>query len=887
MCMARLTQLPTVVAPLMLTLFYVASFAQGPYIPPDCYPGASKPSVAMWDNAAYWLRYTDGTPVGDAQFVSDGTLPQVVMKKDAIASFVLHSVDSDTATVDTLSRIDLTIVGEMAQTPDAVALELKDQTRNYYFPHCAAENVQGYERVIYQEIYPNIDWHFYNANTAGLTMLFVVKPGGDPSNMILKFEGQDDIVVDASGLLRLYLNGKEIILNEAVAYQVDANNNTIPLAWSASYDDSQGYGLVHFGFGGYDPALPLVLRIGAPPFGGPYEENGLCWSTYMGGPGEEYIVDSDQDALDNWFVTGTTTSNIADFPPTFGNTFYSAGTVSFTVGLNAADQLDWKTFIGGSGNQICHTAGVAVRDASPTISAGVMIAGTTNAALPVWQPGNAHYEPTPGLNESGFVGRLDVGNGNRTWLTYFVPDASGSWLQIQGIDVAPNGRLFISGIEAGLLPPIDEPTTPAPNSTYYPPGFSMGGYWQGGFIAMFTPNDRLWWRTHIPRDVPNEVVDGCLVVANSDRVVLVGETGFPSHPMTPLAGAYNMPFQGLPTSGEYMIYEFDPNGVVNWATYYGGPDSELMEYDVSVGWLGWLNTPRTLALDPITSDLVFTGEATTSLPIVQGPNWYQSTPTIGWNGSFIARFDGTTRDLIWSTYLNGGAGSTTSVFAVAFDAQGNLYVAGTVSGGGLPLQSLPGHWYSPSIVPNTSNGSPGLGDAFIMSWDPQQNLRYATYFGGESGLYSETIYTMLERNGLLFFAGETTKDFIGGIGQYTTYFPLDEGDGVTPYFEDQYMGGAREAFMANVCMEMPTGLTPALPPGSGPVLYHDGQGHWLVGGLEVGTHQVVIVDLAGRVVADRVVRITDQHMVPLELPHCASGIYVLRTAKGSTRFQVP
>lgn len=101
----------------MFLLASTTSLAQNPYIPPDCYPGTSKPSIAMWDNSAYWLRYPDGSPVGDAQFVSDGTLPQVVMKKDAIASFVLHSVDSDTATVDTLSRIDLTIVGELAQHP--------------------------------------------------------------------------------------------------------------------------------------------------------------------------------------------------------------------------------------------------------------------------------------------------------------------------------------------------------------------------------------------------------------------------------------------------------------------------------------------------------------------------------------------------------------------------------------------------------------------------------------------------------------------------------------------------------------------------------------------------------------------------------------------------
>lgn len=200
-------------------------------------------------------------------------------------------------------------------------------------------------------------------------MLFVVKPGGDPSNMILKFEGQDDIMVDANGLLRLYLNGKEIILNEAVAYQVDANDNIIPLTWSASYDDSQGYGLVHFGFGGYNPALPLVLRIGAPPFGGPYEENGLCYSTYLGGPGEEYIVDSDQRGTD-YFVAGTTTSSIVDFAPAPGNNVYLGGMAAFACRFDAADELRWKTFIGGAGTDYTHCAGVATKTGAFGLSRG-------------------------------------------------------------------------------------------------------------------------------------------------------------------------------------------------------------------------------------------------------------------------------------------------------------------------------------------------------------------------------------------------------------------------------------------------------------------------------------------------------------------------------------
>lgn len=801
-------------------------------------------------------------------------------------SFVLHSVDADTATVDTLRRIDVTLVGETAQTPDAVAYATKDQKRNYYFPHCpgnGVENVRGFNSIIYEDVYPFIDWHFRSAGTAGQTMLLVVRPGGDPDDIIMRFQGHDSLGLDVNGFLRMWIGLRSIVLNEAVAYQVDAQDEIIPLTWTASWNNSQGNGKLKFNFGSYDPNLPLVFRVGAPPFGGPYEETGLCWSTYLGGPGDDYVVDSDQDNTGKYFLSGTTTSDIIDFPPVLGNTFYNGGTAAFTIGFNSLDAMLWKTFVGGNVSVQTNCAGVATRNAGPLASEAVFMAGPTWADnLLTDQPNNEFYQATSQIlpfNPVSFIMKMNPQNGARTWLTYFEPlPGPSAGLEIQGIDVAPNGRIFISGVMGGTLPPIDEPTTPSPNSTIYSGDL-------GAFIAMFNVNDRLWWRTIIPDGSPTLLTDAASVTVDGGKAVVVGHSAYDGLPMTPLTGAYNQSFATGAFTYDMFIYDFDLDGVVHWSTYFGGTSDE---YIFSAGGSFWNNVVLPAAIDPTTGDIVVVGFATTGLPLEPGTDWFEGTPT-GTLRSFIVRFSGTTRELLWSTYVNPGTTGAMELVSACFDNAGNLYVGGLATNPTLVQVGWPGFWSPPGIVQNSTGGVPGsMGDAILMSWDPDQTLRYRAYFGGASESYlSDRIWTLVQRttNDNIYFSGFTSKDVAGGPGFLTTYFPLDDGGGV-PYFEDLYQGGGQEAFVASLCSEMFTYVSPQPLMGAEIEAVSDDFGQWYLAGLASGEKVIQLFDVAGRLIQSEAVHVGPGQMVPVRTDRLAAGVYVCRTVQGAVRIRV-
>ncbi|HRA17928.1 MAG TPA: hypothetical protein PLZ24_12365, partial [Flavobacteriales bacterium] len=184
-----------------------------------------KESYGIWPNQGQ-ITDLQGNPVPDVSFYTTGSLPRAYFRKDGSFSLVLASVDTTTM-ADTLRRLDITCVGPEANYPDPIVWEMKQRYANFYFPQCApngATNVHAYARVIYPEMYPLIDMQIYSGRM-GQKLAFVVNPGGDPKDIELQLTGQDQLDVDIYGNLKILLDGKWVVLPEAVAYQVESNND--------------------------------------------------------------------------------------------------------------------------------------------------------------------------------------------------------------------------------------------------------------------------------------------------------------------------------------------------------------------------------------------------------------------------------------------------------------------------------------------------------------------------------------------------------------------------------------------------------------------------------------------------------------------------------------
>src|SRR3989441_8952332 len=160
-------------------------------------------------------------------------------------------------------------------------------------------NVPNYARVKYRNLYPGIDLVYYG-NQRQLEYDFVVRPGANPSRIVLGVQGADRLEVDAQGDLVLHTAVGPIRQRKPVIYQeIDGDRKEIPGAYVLT-----GRHQVGFRVAAYDASQPLVI------------DPVLVYSTYLGGSGLDQGFGIAVDASGNAYVTGVTAST--DFPTTPG-----------------------------------------------------------------------------------------------------------------------------------------------------------------------------------------------------------------------------------------------------------------------------------------------------------------------------------------------------------------------------------------------------------------------------------------------------------------------------------------------------------------------------------------------------------------------------------------
>src|SRR2546425_5612407 len=195
-------------------------------------------------------------------------------------------------------------------------------------------NVSTYAKVRYDDLYPGIDLVYYG-NQRQLEYDFVVRPGANPSRIVLGVRGADRLEVDAQGDLVLHTAVGPIRERKPVIYQeIDGDRKEIPGAYVLT-----GRHQVGFRVAAYDASQPLVI------------DPVLVYSTYLGGSGLDQGFGIAVDASGNAYVTGLTAST--DFPTTTGAFRTTSGGSQdvFVTKLNpAGSALVYSTYIGGSGD---------------------------------------------------------------------------------------------------------------------------------------------------------------------------------------------------------------------------------------------------------------------------------------------------------------------------------------------------------------------------------------------------------------------------------------------------------------------------------------------------------------------------------------------------------
>jgi hypothetical protein len=554
--------------------------------------------------------------------------------------------------------------------------------------------IRHYQRVIYKNLYPNIDLEFIaKPGTAKpVEYNFIVHPGGDFHQIRLRYLGALSSNL-RGGKLNLKLAHGNLVESIPASYwekskkqvnisykefsrknseitlgfngKVSNKNETlvidpvVDLDWTYTYpsninSDPQGMVVDHndnIYMTVITSSLVNVATSGAHQntYGGGYRDGCLIkyntdgvrlWATYYGGGADDILQGVDVDAAGNIYVIGSSASATGIATPGAHQTTNGGLGDAFVVKFSSSGVRRWATYFGSSGSEEGYGISVAGNSlyivGNTTSSSGIATTGTHQTVID--------------QGPDGFIARFTT-NGAFVWGTYYGGDGSDRLIDV---DFGSDDGVFVAGetsSETGISTPgaIEESYADNdPNET-------------AGFFARFNAsNGTRVWGTYLGSSSWTWLRD---VRVDSDNNVVVG--GFTMADSLGTPGTHAPTLQG---GMDGIVVKTTDAGDIVWASYYGGFDTDIC-YTMTVGpdnsiYLGGLTAGST------------TGIAT--------PGAYQTTLNSENLAGFLAKLNETgARE--WGTYYGVDLQSSNFFSCLAVDSDNSLIFAGDLIAGGAQL----------------------------------------------------------------------------------------------------------------------------------------------------------------------------------------------------------
>jgi len=649
--------------------------------------------------------------------------------------------------------------------PDMQGVEERPGRVNYLTgsdPRRWQTGVPLYAKVRSNEVYPGIDVLFYGRGRH-VEFDLVVRPGGDPKRVRMAFEGAAVEGPDASGALTLRTGAGELELAAPIAYQLDGESRR-PVRGAYRVDRR---GTVRIELDRYDRARPLVV------------DPVLTASRFLGGGTQDPNPPFDEEgangiALDsagNVYVAGwTSVDNFPTFPT--GHSCGLPGSTCayqqhnrgrkdvFVTKFNAAGDLVYSTYVGGSADDLPH--GLAVDAGGQAYITGE----TTSQDFPTT---SAAYQRDAGLGalcvdcdppaplvllpRNAFVTKLNAAGTALVYSSYL----GGSRDDVaRAIAVDDAGRAHVTGETRS----DDFPATFGAARVALTP-CAGDTPCADAFVAALDPaGSALAYSTYLG-GAGNDQGRGIAVDADGNAYV-TGKTASADFPTRggcnpilggPLQQCFDPLQDRLKGASDVFVSKVRLSGALAWSTYLGG-GVEVSAYD---GEAGNAIAVRTLTRrDGSTDTEAYVGGETTAadFPVA---NAFQNVHAGGANDAFVARLNSTGSALIYSTFLGGAdhryLHPDEAVTGIALGADGSAYVVGwtTSVDGCSPLTAA-----FPVVRPAAAGGCPSSDnreDAFVAKLAPAGGLQFSTLLGGA---YADRAHAVaLDSAGAVYVAGET------------------------------------------------------------------------------------------------------------------------------------
>jgi hypothetical protein len=582
----------------------------------------------------------------------------------------------------------------------------------------------AYSRIVYENLWPGIDLA-YSGSTDRLKYEFVVQPGVDPSTIRMAYRGASRVEVNTEGQLEVE-TPLDVFHDQApVAYQDrDEGRVAVPAAFAIE-KSAMSSGSFGFAVGAYDRSLPLVIDPAI-----------VISCGFLGGSADDAGAGVAIDSSGSVYVAGTTAS--FDFPVEAGldTTFNGpvGGSDAFVAKVNpAGTDLVYCCFLGGAANDVC--SGVAVDS-----SGNAYITGWTfSQDFPVtYGPG---LTPQPNISEfsDAFVTKI-LFTGTALIYSGFV----GGSKTDKGLAIAVNdlGDAVITGsTESDDLP-----------ESFYRRQYQGGEdafvsqIWRDGFGVTYSV-----YIGGLGSDIGTAIA-----VDHYANVYITGRTNSSQEDGFPVVGGPGLSYSGNQDAFVANIKRFGYE--ILYCGYLGGAGID--------GGTG-------IAIDKSGSAYVTgTTDSGAGFPTRAGPCASHS----GGNDAFVIKVTPAGTELVYSGFI-GGVGNDRGA-AIAVDAAGNAYVAGTTDSAiGFPVAG------GPQVVPS------GLTDAFVATVRyTGADLMYSGYLGGSQDDAAAGI--AVDGMGNVFVAGTTRS----------TDFPVLVGPILTP---GDGAGATTDAFVARIFEKLP------------------------------------------------------------------------------------
>jgi muconolactone delta-isomerase len=566
-------------------------------------------------------------------------------------------------------------------------------------------NLPTYRYVSLGEVWSGIEVKL-KATQKTVEKLFYVKPGADPSEIVVEVDGAKGLRLSKDGEIIIQTGLGELKLSKPIAWQEkDGKKLSVEVSYKLL-----GKNRYSFEVAKADPSLPIVI-------------DPILQSTYLGGGGyDEAHAIAIHPKTGEIYVVGWTSST--SFPKTTGGAQASKSRDydAFVARLNSnLTRILQSTYLGGNDSDYAYALAI-----HPT-TGEIYVAGDTEST---------DFPKTTGGAQAEYGGSINIFPFRYPYISDLIGDAFVAKLSadltqllqstylggrnrdtIRAIAIHPTtGEVYVAGYTFSLNFPGTNGGAQAKNSGYY-----------DAFVARLNPDlTRILQSTYLGES-ESDYAYALAIHPTTGEIYVAGSTEYSE--LLGFGTGYNVFVARLNKELTQIFITF----------YFGGSSDDYV---------------RALAIHPKTGEVYVAGYTySTDFPKTTGGAQANNS---GGSDVFVARLNKELIQLIQSTYLGGRFDDEAYALAV-HPKTGEIYVAGKTYSEDFP-QTAGGAQAQAKHEKNIFSSLISIDNGFVARLNPDlTQILQATYLGGSWGAEVHAL-AVHPKTGEVYVAGETSSE---------------------------------------------------------------------------------------------------------------------------------